>query len=184
MEETTTPQATLLQHAAKWGAILGIGSIVLTILLYAIDYTLLANWKMILLLLVFLGLVVYAGINYRNQIGGFMSYGKAFQHGFVTFAVMGVIATIFNIVLYEVIDPELPAKLTEVSVENAQKMMESFGVPEDQMDKAIEDAKTRGADQFSVMGALKGYPIALIFYAILSLISALIVKKNEPEELM
>jgi Protein of unknown function (DUF4199) len=184
MEETTTSQVPLIQHAAKWGAIFGIGSIVLTILLYAVDYTLLANWKMILVLLLFLGLVIYAGINYRNQIGGFLPYGKAFQHGFIVFAVLGIISTVFTVILYTVIDPELPAKLIEVSIENAQKMMESFGMPEDQMDKAIEDTKTRSADQFSTLGLIKGYGIGLIIYAILSLISAIFVKKNQPEEMM
>jgi predicted ferric reductase len=167
MEESTTPKVSLAQHAAKWGAIIGGGSIVLTLLIYIVDYTLLADWKMIVLLLVFLGLVIYAGINYRNQIGGFLPYGKAFQHAFITFAVLGIVSTAFTVILYTVIDSELPAKLTEVALENTQKMMENFGVPEDQMDKAMEDAKERSADQF---------------YAILSLIGALFVRKNEPVE--
>ncbi len=182
MEESSTPKVSLVQHAAKWGAIIGGASLVLTLLIYIIDYTLLANWKMILLLLVFLVLVVLAGINYRNQIGGFLPYGKAFQHSFITFAVMGIISTIFSIVLYTVIDPELPGKLTDVTIENTQKMMESFGVPEDQMDKAMEDAKARSAGQFSASGLVMSYGIGLIIYAILSLIVALFVRKNEPVE--
>jgi hypothetical protein len=184
MEETTTPQVSLFQHAAKWGAIFGVGSIALTVLLYAIDYTLLANWKMIFLLFVFLGLVIFAGINYRNQTGGFLTYGKAFQHGFTVFAVLGIITTFFTVILYTVIDPELPAKLVDVSIENAQKMLEGFGMPEDKMDEAMEDAKTRSADQFSVIGLIKGYGIGLIFYAILTLVSSIFVKKNQPEEMM
>lgn len=182
MEETSTPQVSLVQHAAKWGAIIGGASVVLTLLIYIVDYTLLANWKMLILLLVFLGLVIYAGINYRNQIGGYLAYGKAFQHSFVTFAVMGIITTIFTMLLYTVIDTELPAKLIEVSIENAQKMMEGFGMPEDQMDKALEDARTRSVDQFSIVGLAKGYGFGLILYAILSLIGALFVRKNEPVE--
>jgi hypothetical protein len=43
----------------------------------------------------FIGLTIYAGINYRNEIGGFLPYGKAFQHGFVLMAVSGLISTIF-----------------------------------------------------------------------------------------
>jgi uncharacterized membrane protein (DUF106 family) len=184
MEETATPQVSLFQHAAKWGAIFGVGSIVLTILLYVVDYTLLANWKMIFLLLVFLGLVIYAGVNYRNQIGGFLPYGKAFQHGFIVFAVLGIITTLFTVILYMVIDTELPAKLTEVTIENTQKMMEGFGVPEDKMDEAMEKARENAQNQFSGFGLVKGYGIALIFYAILSLISAIFVRKNQPEEMM
>ena len=84
MEETTTPQVSFLQHAAKWGSILGGVSIVLTVIAYAADYTILADWKFgIFVLVLLLGATIYAGINYRNEIGGFVSYGKAFQHGFV-----------------------------------------------------------------------------------------------------
>ncbi len=182
MEESTTPKPSLVQHAAKWGAIIGGASIILTLLIYIIDYTLLADWKMLILLLVFLGFVIYAGINYRNQNGGYLSYGKAFQHSFITFAVLGILSTAFTLILYTAIDTELPAKLTEVSIENAQKMMERFGMPEDQMDKALEDARARSADQFSAVGLVKGYAFGLIFYAVLSLIGALFVRKNEPVE--
>ncbi|UXE66948.1 MAG: DUF4199 domain-containing protein [Chryseotalea sp. WA131a] len=182
MEKTTTNESSLFQHAIKWGAIFGGASIALTILLYAIDYALLADWKMLLLLFVFLGLVIFSGINYRSQIGGFLPYGKAFLHGFTVFAILGVVSTLFTVVLYTVIDPELPTKLVDVSIENAQKMMESFKMPEDQIDKALEDAKKRSVDQFSVVGLFKGYAFGLILYAILSLISAIFVKKNQPVE--
>ena len=185
MEETTTPQGSLFQHAAKWGLILGGVSIALTVIAYAVNYTILADWKFVIfVLLLLLGATIYAGINYRNEIGGFLPYGKAFQHGFVLLAISGIISTIFMILLYTVIDTELPAKLTEVSIENAQKMMESFGMPEDKMDQAIEDARKRSEGQFSAIGSIKSYGFGLIFYAIVSLITSIFVRKNPPEEVI
>jgi len=185
MEETTTPQVSFVQHAAKWGSILGGVSIVLTIIAYAADYTILADWKFgIFVLVLLLGATIYAGINYRKEIGGFVSYGKAFQHGFVLLAVAGVISTVFMILLYTVIDTELPAKLTDVTIQNTEKMMESFGMPEDQMDKAMEDARERAVGQFSAIGSIKSYGFGLIFYAIVSLITSIFVKRNQPEEMM
>jgi len=183
MEETSTPtQPTLFQNAIKWGLIMGAVSIVLTITFYAVDYSMLADWKFgILFILIFIGLTIYAGINYRNQIGGFMPYGKAFQHGFVMMAVCGIVSTIFMILLYTVIDPELPQKLIDASIEKAEAMMESFGVAGDQMEKALEDARKRSEGQFSAMGALKNYGFGLIFYAIIALITSLFVRKNQPE---
>lgn len=183
MEETNTKQTSLAQHAAKWGAIFGGISIAITIILYAVDYALLADWKMLFLLLVFLGLVIYSGINYRNQVEVF-PYGKAFQHAFLVFLVLGIVSTIFTIILYTVIDPELPGKLTEVSIENARQMMERFGMPEDQLDKAMEDAKERSTNQFTVGGLLTSFGFGLIFYAILSLIGAIFTKRSQPAELV
>ena len=183
MEETSTPaEPTLFQNAIKWGLIMGAVSIVLTITLYAVDYSMLADWKTgILLIIIFMGITIYAGINYRNQIGGFMPYGKAFQHGFILMAVCGIVSTVFMILMYTVIDPELPQKLTDASIEKAEAMMESFGLSGDAMDKALEDARKRSEGHFSAFGAIKNYGFGLIFYAIVALITSLFVRKNQPE---
>lgn len=183
MEEKET--TSLFQHALKWGLIVGGISIALTIVFYAIDYSMLANWKFgIFVFAMFIGLAIYAGISYRNEIGGFLPYGKAFQHGFILMAVSGLISTLFTVILYTVIDPELPAKLTDVAMENAQQMMESFGMPADQMDQALEDARKRTENQFSVSGLAMGYGIGLIIYAVLSAITSIFVKKNPPEDVI
>jgi hypothetical protein len=177
-----TQNTTLFNHAIRWGGILGAVSILITMTLYAVDYTLMVQLKTLFLsLLIYLGLVIYAGINYRNSIGGYLSFGKAFQHGFLVLAISALISTIFNILLYTAIDPELPQKLTDASIENTRQMMENFGAPEDQVDEALEQARERSDDQFSVGGLALGYVWILVFSAIMALISGLIVKKNEPE---
>ena len=183
MEETTTPIGqTLFQNAIKWGLILGAVSVVLTIILYAIDYSMLADWKTgISMIVIFLGITIYAGINYRNEIGGFMPYGKAFQHGFLVLAICGIVSTVFMILMYTVIDTELPQKLTDASMEKAEAMMENFGISGDAMDKAMEDARKRSEGQFSTLGAIKSYGFGLIFYAIVALITSIFVRKNQPE---
>lgn len=183
--EEQNEQPSLFQHALKWGVILGIIGIALTGIFYAVDYTLLANWKFgIFVFLVSIGLTIYAGINYRGEIGGFLAYGKAFQHGFVLMAISGLLSTLFNMVLYTVIDPELPQKLTEVAMENAQAMMESFGMPEDQMDQALADARERTENQFSASGLAMSYGIGLIIYAVLAAITSIFVRKNPPEDVV
>lgn len=183
MEEQEAP--SLYQHAIRWGLIVGAISIALTCIIYAVDYGLLANWKFgIFVLVLLLGLAIYAGINYRNTAGGFLAYGKAFQHGFLLMAISGLVSTAFTMLLYTVIDPELPAKLVDVAMENAAAMMQSFGMPEDQMDKALEDAKARTVNQFSVSGLVMGYGIGLIIYAVFSLITSIFVKRNPPDEII
>lgn len=181
--EETKEQRTLMKHAVQWGLIVGGVSIILTILLYAIDYALMVQLKVLFLsLAIYLGLVIYAGLNYRKSIGGFMPFGKAFQHGFIILAVSALVATIFSFVLYNVIDTELPKKLTDATIENTRAMMENFGAPEDKIDEELVKAEERTKDQFTVIGQAKGYFFILIFSAIMALISALIVKKNEPVE--
>lgn len=178
-------EPTLFQHALKWGLIVGAISIALTCVAYAVDYSMLANWKFGIFIFVFLiGITIYAGMNYRNETGGFIAYGKAFQHAFILMAVSGLVSTAFTILLYTVIDPELPAKLTDVAIENAEAMMRGFGMPEDQLDKAMEDTRKRTENQFSISGLGMGYGIGLIIYAVLSLITSIFVRKNPPDEII
>jgi uncharacterized membrane protein (DUF106 family) len=184
MEQTNTSSTpSLLNHALRFGAIFGGIGIVSTMLLYAIDYTLLANWKTaILLIVLYFALVIYSGINYRNQIGGYISYGKAFQHSFIVLAIGGLVSIIFSILLYSVIDPELPQKLTDVTVENTEKMLEGFGVPEDKMEESLDKIRESTPKSFSPVGQLINYLWAILVYAVISAITSLFVKKNEPLE--
>ncbi|MBX2901460.1 MAG: DUF4199 domain-containing protein [Cyclobacteriaceae bacterium] len=175
---------SLQNHVIKWGLIVGVVSIICTILLYVIDYTLMVQLKsLFVMLLIYLGITIYAGIDYRNTMGGFLPYGKAFVHGFLVLAISALLATIFSFVLYHVVDTDLPQKLTDASLENTREMMEKFGAPEDAIDKAMEDAKSRTASQFTVTGQLISYVTILFFSAIMALISALFVRKNQPVEL-
>lgn len=180
--EETKPTSTLVSNAVKNGAILGVISIVFILTCYAVDYTLLVQLKILALsLLISLGFGIYAGIKYRNEIGGFLSFGKAFQHGFVLFAISGLVYTLFTFVLYFVIDPELPEKLKEASLANTEEMMRGFGMPEDQLEEAMEKAEESAQGQYSPAKMALGYLFSLIFSAIMALISGLIVKKKEPE---
>jgi len=182
LEEEKAP--TLLSHATRWGLICGVIGVVITILMYVIDYALMVQLKMLFISLgIYLSLVVYAGIDYRKSIGGFISYGKAFLHGMTIFAIMGLIGSIFSILLNYVIDPELPQKLTEAALENQRVMMENFGAPEDAIEKGLEEARVRTENQYKISGIAMGYIFILIFSAIMSLITSLIVRKNQPESM-
>jgi hypothetical protein len=181
--EETTGKSTLQSNAIKHGLILSAITIVLTLVLYAVDYTLLATIKFALLsLLIFLGYGIYAGITYRKEAGGFLSFKNAFLHGFIVFAVCAVISTIFNILLHTVIDPELGKKLTDVTLQNTEEMMRSFGMPEgEQMDEALEKARTDAEGRYTLGGLSLGLVWALIGSAVFALISGAIAKKKQPE---
>lgn len=182
MEENTTASASPINHAAKWGAIYGGVSIILSMLLYVIDFTLFAGFTfLILTTIIGLGFVIYGGINYRDEVGGYLPFGKAFVHGFIMFAVAAAISTVFSIVLFTVIDPDLPQNLTEAIISNTEAMMEKFGAPQDSIDQTIEKMREDQPKNFAPVGLIKSYFFGLIWYAILSLITGLVVKKNQPE---
>ena len=112
----------------------------------------------------------------------FFTFKSAFLTTFFTFVVAGLLGTVFNLLLYNVIDTGLSETLTDASIEQAESMMERFGMPEDQMDEALEKARADATDRFSIGGQLMGFVYGLIFYAVISLIVGAIIKKKNPEE--
>ena len=184
MEETQNPPVSIYNHAMKFGLILGIISIVCVILSYVIDLSFMASFKFIgLVLVIGLGMTIYAGINYRNEIGGYLPYSKAFIHGILVLAVSGLVSTVFNIVLYTIIDPELPQKLTDAIIENTESMMQRFGAPEESIEQAIEKMRGELPANFAPAGLAFGFVKSLIWYAIIAAITSLFVRKSEPVEM-
>ena len=169
-------------HAIKTGIILGVINIVLTLLIYIINPTSLAEWWFgLIMLAVALFLVSYLGIQHRNEIGGFMPFGQGWIYSIQAFVISGLIGTLFNILLYNIIDPELPAIVADQVVENSESMMRNFGMPEDQMDDALDKAREDTLERFTLTGSLTGFLWGLVISAILALITGAIIKKKEPE---
>jgi len=182
IESDEEPKVTLRDHAIKWGVILGLVGIIYTVLLYIVDAALLANmWLGLFTLVLFLGLVIYAGIDYRKQIGGLLPFGKAYQHGFLTLVIGGIIGTLFNYLLYNIIDPGVVETLAEAGAENARAIAERFGAPPEAIDDAVEQARTDTIDRLQGAGVFISYLWGLIAYAIIALITGAIVKRKPPE---
>lgn len=174
-------EVTLNSHALRYGLFLGLAGIIITVLLYMVSPAMLASPWMALLLVVYFVYLIFVGINYRNQIGGYIDFGKAFKHSFIVIVVSGLLGIVFNMLLYNVIDPNLPEVLADASAETARSMAERFGAPEDTIDEAVATTRTDTLKGFTVMGQLRAFGIGLIFYAIVSSIVGLIVRKRVPE---
>jgi len=171
-------------NAAKHGLILGGIGIILTVLAYATSLSFMGSFKFIgLLFASYIGYVIYAGISYRNSIGRYISYGKAFVHGFVVMAIAAVVGLVFGVVLYDLIDPDLANNLSDAIILNTEDTMRNFGAPEEQIDKTIEQMKKDLPEGFTMMGRVKNFLTGLIWYAVFVAITSLIVRKNEPVEL-
>ena len=161
---------------------LGALNIVMAFLLLEVNYKLIEDIKtgfwVILLVLAF---AVYGGINFRNKSGGFLSYGNSYQHGLMMMAIGGLIYSIYNLLLYTVIAPDLPGKLIEVTIQKVQTKLSEIGLSEEIIKSDIEEARKSGASKFSISGVLIGYPLVLFFYAACALVTALFVRKSKPE---
>lgn len=173
-------QETPFKAGLNAGVILGIVSVVLTFVVYFISPITLASGTFgIGMLVVFIGILIYLGIQYRKSIGGFMDFGPAFNFSFIAMVVAGIISQIGTALLYNVVDPALPGVLVEQTLENTMDMMEKFGAADAMSTQQIDEMREGFAANYTVMGQIKAFGIALIIYAVLSLILGAILKKRD-----
>ncbi|RIW13923.1 DUF4199 domain-containing protein [Algoriphagus lacus] len=177
MEEQESP----FQASVKPGLTIGLVTLVLTYIAYFIDSSLLASaWFGLVALVVFFVLIIFFGKQYRSDLGGFMSFGTAFNFSFITMIISGLVTLVGQILLYHVIDPSLPQVLGELSFEAGLNMMESFGQnPDDLAPEMLDEMKANAESNYTLTGQLKNFGFGLIAYAIIALILAAILKKRD-----
>ena len=170
-----------IQSAVKPGLIIGLVTLVLTYLAYFIDAALLTAWYYGLVIMVlFFGLIIYFGKEYRKEAGGFLSFGSAFSVSFFAILISGVVGLVGNILLFQVIDPTLPQVLGQLTFETQLEWLEYFGQSPDSIPPGeLEKIREESASNYTLVGQLKGFGFGLIAYAIIALILAAILKKRD-----
>jgi hypothetical protein len=174
---------SFINHVIKWGVIVGLVGIVVSLLTYVLNESLLVKWWYgLLILAINVALIIYAGIEYRKLLGGYMSYKDAFLVTLLVMLFAGIIGQVFNIVLYFVIDPDLPNRLVKLTLEQTEQMLTRFGTPQESIDQTMEKMKTDMPARFTMAGQFKAFVTwGLGMTLVISAILALIVRKKEPE---
>jgi tetrahydromethanopterin S-methyltransferase subunit G len=177
-----TENKSNIEHALKWGLILGMANIFIYLIAYIIDKSILTQWWMGLAsLAINITLMIIPVTSKRKELGGFITFKDAFLICFIVIAGGALLQSVFNYVLYNLIDPGLSEYVKEKAIESATSMMEKFGAPQEEMEKAIEKLQN---EDFSQTPARIGkqYAFGLLFGAVLALIVAAIFKKQPKAE--
>jgi hypothetical protein len=156
-------------HIVK-GAILGAISIAFSIIVYVFNLYEMSFINYISSGLVLAGLI-YGGILYANQNNNNVTFGNVFAHGFKTTAVLIVISSIYTVLAFKVLFPDMLEKVLEIS---RKKMMENPKMTDDMIEQAMSMTK-----KYFIPFALGGSIIGTgILGAIGSVIGAAVAKKN------
>ncbi|KAA9327004.1 DUF4199 domain-containing protein [Hymenobacter busanensis] len=173
MENTTTPAVTPSSVGIRYGVLLGIVSIIFSLLLFMTnsDQSPL-RWAG---LLISVAAIWLAHGYFKKHNGGFMSFGQGLTIGLVMSVVSGVLSSIFSYIYMTFIDPSYMERL----MEKTRTEMEAKGTMSDeQIDQAMSMMnKFSGGPMTLVFGILG----ALIIGLLISLIVSAITKHNRPE---
>ncbi len=164
-----------------WGLILGGISILFTVILYGLGTEYMVNWKVgLTVLAVFIAALVYAGLRFRKKInGGYLKYWEAFRLVFFLMIASTIVSSLFSLLMSTVIDPELPQKMKEATIQATISSMEYWGAPQDVIDRTIDKMQNEPTG-FTMEKLLWGILNTLIFASILSLILSLFIRKKRP----
>ncbi|MDZ7897304.1 MAG: DUF4199 domain-containing protein [Arcicella sp.] len=164
-------QTTTTRTALKWGVIIGIIS-----MLYSTAYLVagqIGNQALSYPIYVVIGVGIYLAMNeFKKENQGFMSYGQGLGLGTLMSAISGLISSFFSMAYMKFIDPTITDQIMKKAVED----MEKKGIPDEQIDQAMEMSKI-----FMNPGAMFIFGLfgSILIGFILSLIIAAIVKKDK-----
>ena len=166
---------SLSQNALYFGLITGAALVVYSLILYLSGQYMnktLGYFSFILLV----GGMVYGTLDYRKKnMNGFLTYGKAFSSCFLIGLFAGIIAAVYSFVFAQFI---YPGYVNEILDKTRESMLSSGGgMTEEQIDTALEYTRKFTSPVMMAVMTLVIYPV---FSAILSLIIAIFLKKEDP----
>ena len=172
----------LRKDAMKNGLFLGLFMVFSTTVIYALDISLFtAPWYGIVSMLIVIGFGVYAALQSKKALGGFISFKDTFTSFFITVVLGFFFATLFSILLFNFIDPDAKRIITEDVIKLTVGMMQKFGARPSDINEMIKQMEE--TDSFGVVGQFKGFAFNLVIYSIIGLITALIIRRERPQSI-
>ena len=180
--ENTTNQ--FWKHSLTMGVILGVISIVESLLMYMFNYIPATIISGIIFFLVNIAITVvvlrYAIISYKkNFLGGYITLGQGFMIAFMTVIIGAILTQIYTFVFNTLIDPQYMAHVQQISKDSAEQMMKKQGVSDDMIQTQMNNMDKRFAGQTPLKNILWGMVGATVLGAIVAFIMAAILKKDK-----
>ena len=162
-----------------YGLISGLASVVFTLMLYLAGAKWFTNPVAYCAYIIPIIVAILAGLKQKKHEGGYLELGQALKTVYTTFVISSVISNLFNYILLNYIDVPFSQALTQQIAEKSQEWMTRFKVPQEQIDKAVEEILK--SNNFSLGKQFLNTAIACIGWFIASFIIAAIIKKKKPE---
>jgi hypothetical protein len=163
----TIPNPTKI--ATKWAVIYVVTSIVITYLFQFMNIDQNSGVKF-LGYIPFVAFLFLAQKEYRDQLGGFLTFGQGFSAGFRYAVIAGLMLAVFIYIYLTFLSPQI----LDQSIASQQDKFKEQGMSAEQIEKANEIGKKYG----SLIGASGAAIGTAVIGAILSLIGAAIFKKE------
>jgi len=176
-------KTTLLQFTLNYGAILGIVSVIFSLILYITGFMPVNIKRIVLISLIGLAITIVfvsAGMKgYRDKVlGGTITYKQALLVGVMIVVFSTILTSFYNLIFNLYIDPEYNSKVIEASKNWTYDWMNNIGAPEGQIEDTMERYDKQLENSTPLKTFFQSLYMSAIFGFILSLIIAAFTKKN------
>ncbi|AIG29935.1 DUF4199 domain-containing protein [Flavobacterium psychrophilum] len=163
------------KNGINYGIITGVLSVLTTTLIYVIDLKLFTStWLGFLSIAIYIIIGVVLLSKTRKDFKGSLAFKDAFTTYFVS-AVIGIlISVVFNIILFNYIDPSAKATIKELTMKYTVEMLQKFDTPAKVINETIKSLEEN--DQFAPLKLLQGSVFSIIFSALFGLVLAAFFK--------
>jgi hypothetical protein len=168
-------KSPLVRHAATYGLYVGLALIVLSLLDYLLGFYGKNTAYIIFNHLVMAAGIVWATIQYRDkEKGGFISYGDSVGYGVLLSLFLGIVSSVFTIVLVTIISPDYMEHVMNITLE---KLYEQGTLTDAQIEMTVKMMeKMSGPLILFISGVISSVIMGLI----ISLIASIFTRRNRP----
>jgi hypothetical protein len=168
-----TTMKSPLNAGMKFGLYTGLASITYFLIFYMMDIVPQGALQVIGYL-IFIAGIYFGSLHHRNhELDGYMSYGRAFGAGALIVIFAALITAVFNYIFFAYIDPQYMDKMINMAEED----MIRKGMSEEQINMGMEMTRKWTTPPMAAIFGFVGYVFSGV---ILSLLVALVTKKNKP----
>jgi len=171
-----TQKISVKKIALNYGVLWGLGSIVLSVVMYITGQHLDGGWIQTLIgIIIMIAAIVYGLKAFKKENEGFMSLGEAIKTGLAISVIAAIIGAIYFYVFANFIEPDFLNQLLE---NTREKMIEQNpDMPAEQLEMSLDITAKMMQPwimmSFSIIGTL-------FFGFLTSLIGGAIMKQNRP----
>ena len=172
---------TIKKNGITFGIITGLTSVLITTLIYSIDLNLFtSSWIGFANLTLYLIIAIVLLTKTKKEFPGIFTFKDAFTTYFISALIGIAISVVFNIILFNFVDPAAKDTIKELTIKYMISAMEKFNAPASTINAAVKDLQEN--DQFSIAGLLKGSLSNIVFCTIFGLILAAFFKSKSPSQ--
>jgi hypothetical protein len=169
------------KNGITYGILTGILGVLITTLIYVINLELFTSvWIGLLSIAVYIIIGIVLLTNTKKELKGIFTFKDAFTTYFISAVVGILISVIFNIILFNIIDPSVKETLKEITIKYMMETMQKFNAPSSVINESMK--KLQENDPYSVIELIKGSVFKIAFSALFGLLLALVFKSKPSQE--